>query len=75
MVEILQVEMRQVEMRPVEQLVAWARNSRTHSEEQVATIAASIEEFGCPSRRRGFRGNSTRSSTAGSRPRSFAKVH
>ncbi len=31
---------------PVERLIPYARNSRTHSEEQVAQIAASIAEFG-----------------------------
>lgn len=31
---------------PVEGLIPYARNSRTHSEEQVAQIAASIKEFG-----------------------------
>lgn len=35
-----------VEYRPVEQLLPYARNSRTHSDEQVAQIAASIREFG-----------------------------
>jgi hypothetical protein len=32
--------------RPVDQLVPYARNSRTHSPEQVAQLAASIREFG-----------------------------
>lgn len=32
--------------RPVETLIPYARNSRTHSDEQVAQIAASIREFG-----------------------------
>jgi site-specific DNA-methyltransferase (adenine-specific) len=32
--------------RPTESLIPYARNSRTHSEEQVAQIAASIREFG-----------------------------
>lgn len=36
----------QVEQRPIEALVPYARNSRTHSDEQVAQIAASIREFG-----------------------------
>ncbi len=36
----------QIEYRPVEALVPWARNARTHSEEQIAVLAASIEEFG-----------------------------
>jgi DNA modification methylase len=33
-------------MAPVESLVPYARNARTHSDEQVAQIAASIKEFG-----------------------------
>lgn len=35
-----------IEMMPVRQLVPYARNARTHSEGQVAQIAASIAEFG-----------------------------
>lgn len=35
-----------VEYRSVEKLIPYARNSRTHSDEQVAQIAASIREFG-----------------------------
>ena len=35
-----------LEYRPVEALVPFARNPRTHSDEQVAKIAASIVEFG-----------------------------
>lgn len=35
-----------VERRPVASLVPYARNARTHSEEQVAQIAASIREWG-----------------------------
>jgi DNA modification methylase len=35
-----------VERRPVATLVPYARNARTHSDEQVAQIAASIREFG-----------------------------
>lgn len=35
-----------VSYRPVDALVPYARNARTHSEEQVAQIAASISEFG-----------------------------
>lgn len=35
-----------IELWPVEKLVPYARNPRTHSEEQVAQIAASIVEFG-----------------------------
>ena len=34
------------EMTPVEQLIPYARNSRTHSEAQVAELAASITEWG-----------------------------
>ena len=36
----------QIELRPVIRLLPYARNSRTHSEEQVAQVAASIREFG-----------------------------
>lgn len=36
----------QVEQRQVSALIPFARNSRTHSDEQVAQIAASIREFG-----------------------------
>jgi DNA modification methylase len=36
----------QVERWPIERLVPFARNPRTHTEEQVAQIAASIVEFG-----------------------------
>ena len=35
-----------VEQCPIEKLVPYAKNSRTHSEEQVAQIAASIKEWG-----------------------------
>lgn len=35
-----------VEMRKVAALIPYARNSRTHPDEQVAQIAASIREFG-----------------------------
>ncbi len=35
-----------VEQRPVADLVPYARNARTHSKEQVAKIAASIQEWG-----------------------------
>jgi len=35
-----------IERWPLERLIAYARNPRTHSEEQVAQIAASIAEFG-----------------------------
>lgn len=36
----------EVRYRPVEQLIPYARNARTHSDAQVAQIAASIKEFG-----------------------------
>src|SRR3954466_16019799 len=35
-----------VEYRPLENPIPYARNARTHSEAQVAQIAASIREFG-----------------------------
>lgn len=35
-----------MEYRTLESLIPYARNSRTHSEEQIAQIAASIREFG-----------------------------
>jgi len=35
-----------IELRKTDELVPYARNSRTHPEEQVAQIAASIREFG-----------------------------
>lgn len=37
---------RQVEMRPLDQLVPYARNSRTHTDEQVAQVAAAMREWG-----------------------------
>ena len=37
---------KRIELWPVERLVPYARNARTHSDEQVAQIAASILEFG-----------------------------
>ena len=36
----------EVTYRPIESLIPYARNSRTHSDEQVVQIAASIREFG-----------------------------
>jgi ParB-like chromosome segregation protein Spo0J len=36
----------QIEILQVEALIPYARNSRTHSDEQVAQIAASVREFG-----------------------------
>lgn len=38
--------MNQIESLPVSDLIPYARNSRTHSDEQVTQIAASIREFG-----------------------------
>src|SRR5579875_4227515 len=35
-----------IEYRPVERLIPYVRNARTHSEDQIAQIAASIAEFG-----------------------------
>ncbi len=35
-----------IEYRPLAGLIPYARNSRTHSDAQVAQIAASIKEFG-----------------------------
>ena len=36
----------EVRYRKLEDLIPYARNSRTHSEDQVAQIASSIREFG-----------------------------
>ena len=36
----------EITYRPIESLIPYARNSRTHSDAQVAQIAASIKEFG-----------------------------
>lgn len=36
----------QIETRPIERLIPYVRNARTHLEDQVAQIAASIAEFG-----------------------------
>jgi hypothetical protein len=36
----------QIETRPIERLIPYVRNARTHSEDQIAQIAASIAEFG-----------------------------
>ena len=36
----------QIKKIPVEKLIPYVRNSRTHSDAQVAQIAASIKEFG-----------------------------
>ena len=35
-----------IERWPLERLIPYANNARTHSDEQVAQIAASIAEFG-----------------------------
>jgi ParB-like chromosome segregation protein Spo0J len=35
-----------IESRPMKRLIPYVRNARTHSEDQVAQIAASIPEFG-----------------------------
>lgn len=40
------VSAEQIERRPVSKLIPYASNSRTHSDAQVAQIAASIKEFG-----------------------------
>ena len=41
------VEIRdRIERRPIEALIPYARNSRTHSDEQIAQIAASMREWG-----------------------------
>lgn len=37
---------RQIEMLSVDALIPYANNTRTHSEEQIAQVAASIREFG-----------------------------
>uniref|UniRef100_UPI004047E989 ParB/Srx family N-terminal domain-containing protein n=1 Tax=Yoonia sp. TaxID=2212373 RepID=UPI004047E989 len=36
----------QIEMMPTERLVPYARNARTHSDQQIGQIAASMAEFG-----------------------------
>lgn len=38
--------MQKIETRSINDLIPYARNSRTHSDEQVAQIAASLKEFG-----------------------------
>lgn len=38
--------MQQIALHPVAELIPYIRNPRTHSDEQVAVIAASIREFG-----------------------------
>lgn len=39
-------KLKQIESIPLEALIPYADNSRTHSDVQVAQIAASIREFG-----------------------------
>jgi ParB-like chromosome segregation protein Spo0J len=39
-----------IEQWPTARLIPYARNARTHSDEQVAQIAASIAEFGFTTR-------------------------
>ena len=36
----------QIDYRPVGELIPYIRNSRTHSDEQIGQVAASIKEFG-----------------------------
>ena len=36
----------QIDLRPVDSLIPYVRNSRTHSDDQIAQIAASLDEFG-----------------------------
>jgi len=43
---ILQAAAKQIEMWLIERLIPWAKNPRTHSDAQIAQIAASIAEFG-----------------------------
>jgi ParB-like chromosome segregation protein Spo0J len=40
------VDSAQIEQLPIESLIPYARNARTHSEQQVSQIAGSIQEFG-----------------------------
>jgi hypothetical protein len=42
----MMTQSQQIVYRSIEELIPYARNSRTHSDEQVAQIAASIKEFG-----------------------------
>src|SRR5438876_10204749 len=37
---------KRIELWPIDKLIPYARNPRTHSDAQIAQIAASIEEFG-----------------------------
>src|SRR6202166_3553014 len=43
---ILQAVARHVELWLIDKLIPWARNPRTHSDAQIAQIAASIAAFG-----------------------------
>lgn len=36
----------EIVVQPIDKLIPYARNARTHSDQQVAQIAASIREFG-----------------------------
>ena len=45
-VQLIPAMAERLEMWPLGKLVPYDRNSRTHSEEQVAQIAASILQFG-----------------------------
>ena len=45
-VRALIVERLRIAYEPIERLIPYARNARTHTDEQVAQIAASIREFG-----------------------------
>src|ERR1700734_2784678 len=42
----MQAIVKHIELWLIDRLIPWARNPRTHSEAQVAQIAASIAEFG-----------------------------
>jgi ParB-like chromosome segregation protein Spo0J len=42
----LQAVAKHIEMWLIEKLIPWAKNPRTHSDAQIAQIAASIAEFG-----------------------------
>jgi DNA modification methylase len=45
-IQELQAVAKHIELWLIERLIPWAKNPRTHSDAQVAQIAASIEEFG-----------------------------
>ena len=48
MAQIQHGSMRDLQVRfvPVDQLIPYIRNSRTHTDQQIAQVAASIREFG-----------------------------